>query len=105
MAFERRLDNDGALAPMGDVLDSNGPSDAMLGEVYAAISATARGGWLCAYGDHVPILPSIYKANGFVDGRTDYLVVGTGSAEAPGQNLDIAAEELALSLLRDAGCA
>ncbi|MCY7386608.1 MAG: sulfatase-like hydrolase/transferase [Burkholderiales bacterium] len=80
-------------------------TDAMLGEIHAAITGTARGGWLCAYGDHVPILPGVYEANGFADGRTDYVVVGPAGAAIAEHDHDVAPENLALDLLRDAGLA
>ena len=78
-------------------------TDAMLGSIHAALAASARLGWLCAYGDHVPILPGVYAANDFTDGRTDYFIVGTNIANSNPGNIDIAPEELAQSLLREAG--
>ena len=78
-------------------------TDAMLGECHAAINATGRRGWLCAYGDHVPILPGIYDANAFVDGRTDYIVVGAEVENKAPRFLDIAPEDLARVVLREAG--
>ena len=78
-------------------------TDAMLGSIHAALAASARRGWLCAYGDHVPILPGVYAANDFTDGRTDYFIVGTDIANSNPGNIDIAPEELAQSLLREAG--
>ena len=77
-------------------------TDAMLGQLHEALNATSRRGWLCAYGDHVPILPGVYAANDFVDGRTDYLVVGPGEHTAP-RSLDIAPEDLVGCLLGEAG--
>ena len=78
-------------------------TDAMLGEIYAAISATTRRGWLCAYGDHVPILPGIYEANAFVDGRTDYFVVGPAVKNTVQGIVDIAPQDLARLLVGEAG--
>ena len=78
-------------------------TDAMLGSIHAALAASARRGWLCAYGDHVPILPGVYAANDFTDGRTDYFIVGTDIANSNPGNIDIAPEELARTLLREAG--
>ena len=78
-------------------------TDAMLGECHAAINATGRRGWLCAYGDHVPILPGIYDANAFVDGRTDYIVVGAEVEKTVPRFLDISPEDLARVVLREAG--
>lgn len=78
-------------------------TDAMLGMFHAAINATTRRGWLCAYGDHVPILPGIYDANAFVDGRTDYIVVGPEAEKTVPRFLDISPENLARVVLREAG--
>lgn len=78
-------------------------TDAMLGELHAALNATTRRGWLCAYGDHVPILPNVYEANKFVDGRTDYFIVGANTTGTVPCSQDIAPENLARCLLREAG--
>ena len=80
-------------------------TDVMLGEIHAAINATARGGWLCAYGDHVPILPGVYGANQFADGRTDYVIVGPTGTPIDAHEYDVAPENLALDLLCSAGLA
>ena len=81
-------------------------TDAMLGTIYDALQATSRRGWLCAYGDHVPILSGVYDASAFTDGRTDYLIVGPSTENIVGHKaniVDIAPEELAASLLNTAG--
>jgi phosphoglycerol transferase MdoB-like AlkP superfamily enzyme len=78
-------------------------TDAMLGRIHAALESGARPGWLCAFGDHVPILPGVYDANDFSDGRTDYVIVGTGAQIAGPKRRDIAPEDLAIALLRAAG--
>ena len=78
-------------------------TDAMLGVLYAALRANKREGWLCAYGDHVPILPGVYAANKFVDGRTDYFIVGTNTTDSIPCRQDLAPEDLAACLLRQAG--
>ncbi len=77
-------------------------TDAMLGMLHESIRATARGGWLCAYGDHVPILPEVYDANDFADGRTDYFIVGANSDVYIESAADLAPEDLARCLLRAA---
>lgn len=33
-----------------------------------------RPGVLCVFGDHVPIMPGVYRELGEIDGSTDYLV-------------------------------
>ena len=78
-------------------------TDAMLGAIHEALKATSRPGWLCAYGDHVPILTSVYAANNFADGRTDYFIVGTDANDGVPTQADLGPEFLALSLLRASG--
>ncbi len=77
-------------------------TDTMLGAIHEGLKATSRPGWLCAYGDHVPILTSVYEANKFADGRTDYFIVGTDANDGVPQQADIAPEFLGISLLRNA---
>jgi len=74
-------------------------TDAMLGKLHTMLNALQQPGWLCAYGDHVPILPSIYASSGFVDGNTDYLIIGPEERRG-GLQHDLAPEELAMCLLR-----
>ena len=78
-------------------------TDAMLWELHTALNANSRRGWLCAYGDHVPILPGVYEANDFADGRTDYFVVGPAASAGSPQIIDIAPEDLSRCLLQEAG--
>jgi hypothetical protein len=78
-------------------------TDAMLGALHASLKATTRGGWLCAYGDHVPILPTVYALKDFADGRSDYFIVGAVTGGAAPRRLDVAPERLAEVLLREAG--
>jgi hypothetical protein len=79
-------------------------TDAMLGKLHDALTDGSRPGWLCAYGDHVPILPSVYARSGFADGNTDYLIVGS-DGKGSGTQLDLEPEALALCLLQEAGLA
>ena len=79
-------------------------TDAMLGKLHAMLNALPQPGWLCAYGDHVPILPSVYSSRGFADGNTDYLIVGPGGQRRDMQHA-LPPEELAMCLLREAGFA
>ena len=51
-------------------------SDAMLGAIGDA--ASAQGGLIAAYGDHVPSLPATYDALNFADSATDYVIWGAG---------------------------
>ena len=78
-------------------------TDAMLGKLHAMLIALQQPGWLCAYGDHVPILPSVYSSSGFVDGNTDYLIIGPEQQHGGGLQHDLPPEELGMCLLRLAG--
>jgi len=49
-------------------------ADAMFGRLRQCLSNRARPGVLCLFGDHVPIMPKIYRQLGAPDGATDYLV-------------------------------
>jgi hypothetical protein len=55
----------------------------MLEEVRSALNDNARDGWLCWYGDHVPIMPEVYAATGFCDGQTDYFIWQQASSSSP----------------------
>jgi phosphoglycerol transferase MdoB-like AlkP superfamily enzyme len=62
-----------------------------------------RDGWLCWYGDHVPILPGVYAATGFADGRTDYFVWGRSASRDAAAPRDLKVHELGVLLLERAG--
>ena len=49
-------------------------ADHMLARLAERLSRSARAGCLCFYGDHVPIMASVYDALGEPDGATDYLL-------------------------------
>ncbi len=67
-------------------------SDAMVGRLASAMQERSGDFVLCAYGDHLPSLPSIYDRAGFDDDRTDYFVWRKGG-RIPRQ-LDVGAEIL-----------
>jgi hypothetical protein len=66
-----------------------------------AIAATGSPGWLVFYGDHQPSLVGAFKALGADDRRSDYAI--WGSAVAAGKPADIAAEDIAASLMKAMG--
>lgn len=70
----------------------------MLAEIRTALEESPRKGWLCWYGDHVPIMPEVYASRGYTDGRTDYFIWRRG-AGGQGHALDLRAEELSALLL------
>jgi len=49
-------------------------ADAMFGRLHQYLSSRARPGALCLFGDHVPIMPKVYRQLGAPDGTTDYLL-------------------------------
>ena len=68
-----------------------------------AIGATGAPGWLVFYGDHQPSLSGAFQAPGADDRKSDYAI--WGSNQTPRAGTDIAAEEIAASLMKamDAG--
>ncbi|MBC7513300.1 MAG: LTA synthase family protein, partial [Herminiimonas sp.] len=51
-----------------------GNADGMLARLSDRLRASSRAGCLCFYGDHVPIMASVYTALGEPDGMTEYLL-------------------------------
>jgi hypothetical protein len=49
-------------------------ADQMLGTVHEQLASMGRPGWLCLYGDHLPIMPEVYRRIGSPDGLVDYLI-------------------------------
>jgi len=76
-------------------------TDSMIPILQEAIAATGSPGWLVFYGDHQPSLPGAFQAPGADDRKSDYAI--WGSNRAPGARVDIAAEELAASLMKAMG--
>jgi len=78
-------------------------TDAMIPILRDAIGATGAPGWLVFYGDHQPSLSGAFQAPGADDRKSDYAI--WGSNQTPRAGTDIAAEEIAASLMKamDAG--
>jgi hypothetical protein len=76
-------------------------TDAMIPILKQAIAATGAHGWLVFYGDHQPSLSGAFRAPGADDRKSDYAI--WGSNHAPGAQADIAAEEIATSLMKAMG--
>ena len=51
-----------------------GNADRMAGMLRDQLEAMPGAAWLCWFGDHVPIMPNVYKAMSTPDGQTDYLI-------------------------------
>ena len=81
-------------------------ADGMFQQLSDALSSSDRPARLCIYGDHVPIMPSVYASLGEPDGRTDFLLWDPGVARAPvsgqsGHAVHLHVSDLAGVLLRD----
>jgi hypothetical protein len=76
-------------------------TDAMIPILREAIAAQGNDGWLLFYGDHQPSLAGPFHAPGANDRRSDYAIWGAGAA--PGAARDLAAEDLAATLLAAMG--
>jgi phosphoglycerol transferase MdoB-like AlkP superfamily enzyme len=78
-------------------------ADRMMRVLQEHLTRSPHDGWLCWYGDHVPILPRVYETAGYPDGRTDYFIWGKGRTANPAAARDLRAEELGVLLLEQAG--
>lgn len=74
-------------------------ADRMISSLKTTISRNKRPAGLCWFGDHVPILPSVYDALGAPNGTTDYLY-WTNDFESSTQQQHLDAHQLAIYWLR-----
>ena len=72
-------------------------TDAMIPILRQGIEEAGGRGWILFYGDHQPSLAGPFRAPGAPDQRTDYAVWGSGGAAGPRQ--DLAAEDLAATMM------
>jgi phosphoglycerol transferase MdoB-like AlkP superfamily enzyme len=75
-------------------------ADQALAKITSAIEATARGGSLCWYGDHVPIMADVYRHFGEPDATTPWMIWSTAAQPEKGakervNEQPLAAEHLA----------
>lgn len=49
-------------------------ADLMAGKLSGYLKSLPHAAWLCVYGDHVPIMPKVYRALGAPEGTTDYCI-------------------------------
>jgi len=75
-------------------------ADHMAGMLRDQLDALPGSGWLCWYGDHVPIMPKVYGAMCTPDGQTDYLIWKKGDNTGKGTRLDLKVEDLSYLLLQ-----
>lgn len=75
-------------------------ADRMAAILRDKISSLPRSGWLCWYGDHVPIMPSVYSIMGVPEGETDYFIWGS-AGKMVNRNKRVKIESLANFLLHE----
>ena len=80
-----------------------GQADRMVAMLRDQLQALPGPGWLCWYGDHVPIMPKVYAETAVPDGKTDYFIWQKGESPGPGSRVDIKIEDLGGLLLRKMG--
>lgn len=79
-----------------------GNADRMAAMLRAQLESMPTPGWLCWYGDHVPIMPQVYSAMPEPDGKTDYFLWRNGAC-GQGERVDLRVEELGGLLLQQMG--
>ena len=80
-----------------------GQADRMVAMLRDQLDALPGDGWLCWFGDHVPIMPKAYAATAVPDGKTDYLIWRKQNASDTGRRLDVKIEDLGGLLLQKMG--
>lgn len=77
-------------------------ADQMLSQITSALKTTSREGSLCWYGDHVPIMPDVYRCWGEPEAQTPWMVWSTNTkqhvstqAKEQAKNQTLSAEGLA----------
>lgn len=73
-------------------------ADRMMGRLAEMLRGHGRSARLCWYGDHVPIMPDVYRQLGDPPGNTDYFIWSNQSA-GEGLNKPLAVHRLATELL------
>lgn len=74
-------------------------ADRMFGRLADALSRSERPSGMCIFGDHVPIMSTVYAALGEPDGTTDYVLWSAGE-EGASVSCDIGVDCLATMFLR-----
>jgi len=78
-------------------------ADRMAGRLRAAIEELPDPAYLCWFGDHVPIMPGVYRALGVPDGRTDYLIWCNGGFPGAPVPRELRVEQLGGLILQRMG--
>lgn len=77
--------------------------DLMLAQLSGALAELDRPAGLCVFGDHVPIMSTVYQQLGMPDKATDYLMWGTKNGFNPQNHPTLNAAELSSSFLKGMG--
>ena len=79
-------------------------ADRMIASLRHALEQSGRPAGLCWYGDHVPIMPTVYERFGKPHGEVEYVYWSNRNDVRPRRN-DLAANDLSMSWLRELGLA
>lgn len=75
----------------------------MLTRLRGALSSSDRPTSLCWYGDHVPIMPSVYAALGTPCGDVDYFIWNSTGGQTKTPHRDAAIHDLAREWMCSSG--
>lgn len=78
-------------------------ADLMVGMLCEQLAADSVPAWLCWYGDHVPIMPNVFRALGLPDGKTDYAIWRAGGNPTAPIARDANVEDLGRMLIANMG--
>jgi len=76
-------------------------ADTMAGVLSEHLRSLDKEAWLCWYGDHVPIMPTVYKTFGPPDGKTDYLIWSNKTDGSRSEQKEQQVEDLGKVLLKE----
>lgn len=78
-------------------------ADRMVKMIHDTLEQSDREGWLCFFGDHLPIMAKVYQRLGDPDGDSEYVLWGNRGGSGLAQQTDMRVEDLAGQLLKHAG--
>jgi hypothetical protein len=78
-------------------------ADHMAGMLRNRLETLPGNNWLCWYGDHVPIMPNVYRVMREPEGQTDYFIWEKDACSGKENRLDIKIENLGCLLLQKMG--
>lgn len=78
-------------------------ADRTLGVFRGCLEESRRESYFCLFGDHVPIMPEVYRAMGVPDGRTEYVLWGNRGCEEIARTETILVQRLGTLVLSTMG--